>query len=149
MDHETIQEKLIEYRNGAVSQAEKLEISSHLEKCQECGMVLKAWEQMNPPVLKKHIQQTGEWFVHQTMNRIEALETAEPEPKPRWALPKWLVPVLGYSLAFFLMYLAIEHRELPITTESVLISDVPQNSQWAFSSDSPDTEILSVSQEGL
>ncbi len=149
MDHEILREKLMEYRDEDFPASERDEISGHLKNCSECQEFLRSWEQIAALSKQGSFKHNGDWFVNQVISRIEALETPHAKPGARWSLPKWLVPVAGYSFALFLMYLAIAHRELPVTMETVLLADVPGNSQWVFSGESPDTEILGVSQEGL
>jgi hypothetical protein len=61
-------------------------------------------------------------------------------------LPEWLFPVLGYSFALFLMFVAIMHWEPTMNntphTEAVLLTSIPQGAQWTYAQEMPEINKL-------
>lgn len=135
MNHEIMKEKVQAFRDAELPQEERTEIEKHLPLCEECRGILKRAEALGAAMMRASADGgPSDVFVRQVMTRLARMD--QPEPAPRGPVfLRWLFPALGYSFALLLMFVAIAHREPYINTESVLLADIPQNSQWAFSSE--------------
>ncbi len=148
MDHQTIKEKLPAFRDPELSEEERREIAIHLPLCEECRVILKQWEVIGTLFAGVLPPASSESFVSGVMSRLTVLEEAKTPAVKRWPVPDWLLPILGYGFAFFLMFLAITHQESTASTESVLLTDVPQMSRWTYSAEPMDVDqLMDVSKE--
>ncbi len=135
MNHEIMKEKVQAFRDAELPQEERAEIETHLPACEECRGILKRAEVLGAALVRASADDgLSEVFVRQVMTRLARMDQPAPAPR-RPAFLNWLFPALGYGFALALMFVAIAHREPYINTESVLLADMPQNSQWAFSSE--------------
>ncbi len=142
MDHHKIKEKLLAFHDPELSNEERQELKNHISQCAECRAIAKRWEMISSTLDRSFSIEPSEAFVNNVMNRLANSEEAQAPTISRWALPKWLFPALGYGFAFFLMFMAISYRELPVNTETVLLSGVPQSSHWTFGAEPPDVNKL-------
>ena len=142
MNHKTLQEMLPVFYDAEFPEPERRIVSEHLAGCESCRNALKRWKAIRASLSGLQLPAaSSEAFVSKVMGRITALEEAsQPEAagEPRWSLPRWLLPALGYGFAFTLMFFAIQYRGVPVNTEAVLLADVPQTSQWTFSTEAAD-----------
>ena len=53
MEHEKIVEALSEYRDGALSAAERESVSRHLSGCADCSAVLADWDRLAKAFLRR------------------------------------------------------------------------------------------------
>jgi len=91
----------------------------------------------------------SESFVNGVMARIETLEKPAPVyVKPVQPVFRWFLPALAYSFAFILMFTAIAIRQTPINADSILLADIPENSQWMVSEDEPVPDEVLTLEEG-
>ena len=142
MNHENIKEKLLAFYDKELLEAERQELKEHVTSCQECAEILKRWEAASSALSKIKLPEESDFFVRRVMNRIDELERpVVPEPKVSW-IPRWVAPVFGYGFAVILMILAISYREPAWSTEAVLIADMPQESQWMFSAEDPESTMF-------
>ncbi len=149
MDHQNIKEKLWAYRDFEISGPEQQEIFTHLQSCRECSFELNRLQTLGTKLKRIALAAPSEFFVRKVMDRLGDLEEAA-KPMLKWAFMDWLLPLTGYAFAFFLMFLAISHREAPVNASAVLLADVPQGAQWTFSSEAPDiNKLLGVQGEDL
>jgi anti-sigma factor RsiW len=98
MEHDHIVEKLSEYRDGALSAAEREPVSRHLKECADCAAVLADWERLSKVFLRRVPAPTTfqtEAFVARVTARLPG---REPSPLARLT-GRWLVPALGLSFA--------------------------------------------------
>ncbi len=131
MNHETLKEKVLAYRDRELAGEELKAVETHLPVCEECRGILKKWETLGGLFSRPVSSGDSEFFVRQVMTRLARREQPAPAVR-RWAFLDWLFPALGYGFAIALMAVAIGQREPLINTESVLLADMPQTSQWAF-----------------
>ena len=149
MDHETIKDNLLTFRDAELPSAQRQEIQAHLQACEDCKNILARWDVAAAEFKQTSLLPASGVFVNNVMGRLAALEKEMPSPAPRrWSFVNWLLPLLGYGLAFFLIFLAISARETSVNTGTVLLADVPQTSQWTFSSEAPDMDQLLGIQKG-
>ena len=144
MNHHELKEKLLVFYDPELPEEERREIAGHLPSCEECRHVLRRWERISN-VLSCGVSastEPSETFVNRVMARLAVLEEAQRPAGSRASFLKWLLPALGYGFAFFLMFLAISQRELPVNTETVLLSDISQASRWTFQPETPDMNLL-------
>ena len=144
MTHEIIKEKLLMADDPELSETERREIGAHLQSCSECSSRLAEWRKMQTVFAGARPLSASGPFVDQVMGRL-ARETGvreEAAAASAWTLPQWLFPALGYGLALLLMIIAIEHQQTSINTGAVLLSEVPQSSQWTFGQEPPDMNQL-------
>lgn len=132
MNHEEVCEKLVEYEMGDLSQTEHCHVEAHLKNCSECSKNLNQLEMIREAYRNQLSAKNAESFVWSVMSRIDELEQPKAVEKKGWSLvlPNWLFPTLGYSFAIVLMFMAIVEREPLVTTEAMLISQMPKSSQW-------------------
>lgn len=143
MNHENIKEKLLAFYDQELPEIERQEIKGHLVSCQECAETLKRWEAVSRAIGKIKLDSDPDFFVRRVMNKIEDLERPAVPELRRSFMPKWAMPVLGYGLAFGLMFLAIAYREQPAwSTEGVLMADLPQESQMLLSDESVESSLF-------
>jgi anti-sigma factor RsiW len=98
MEHETIVEKLSEYRDGALSAADRDAVARHLTECSDCASVLSDWERLSKAFLRRAPAPTPfqtEAFVARVTARLPG---AAPAPFA-WLTGRWLVPAVGLSFA--------------------------------------------------
>ena len=134
MNHEIMKEKVLIYRDRELAVQERKEIEGHLPACEECRGILKRWNRFGGLFSRAALPGDSEAFTRRVMARL----ARQDEPAlalRRWAFLDWLFPTLGYGFAIALMAVAIAHREPFVSAESVLLADMPQNSQWAFTSE--------------
>jgi len=108
MQHEKIVEALSEYRDGALSAAEREAVARHLGGCAECSGVLADWERLSKAFFRPSPAPTAfqtEAFVARVTARLPG---SAPAPL-QWLTGRWLVPALGLSLAL----LAFTFRPYP------------------------------------
>ena len=101
MQHEVIKEILLSLGDGELDQTETELITSHMNDCAECRAVFKRWELIRSAFSAVSMPEPFEEFINQTMNRIAALEKPVHEPR-EWALPRWLLLLIGYGFAIIL-----------------------------------------------
>ena len=98
MEHEHVVEKLSEYRDGALSAADRGAVSSHLIECADCSAVLADWDRLAKAFLRRAPAPTPfqtEAFVARVTAR---LPDAAPSPIA-WLTGRWFVPAVGLSFA--------------------------------------------------
>lgn len=98
MEHDNIVEKLSEYRDGALSAADRGTVSRHLTECSDCEAVLADWERLSKAFLRREPAPTPfqtEAFVARVTARLPG---AAPAPFA-WLTGRWLVPAVGLSFA--------------------------------------------------
>lgn len=154
MNHKKIQEKLSAFREGELEGRERQEIAGHLSQCGECRLRLEQWGRIRAVLSQAAVTGDGENFVEQTMVRLQALDReAAPAFRVSFQLPKWLYPAVGYAFALMMVFVAIIAREpilnVEANTETVLLSDVPQDAQWTFSGETPGINELFEVKEGV
>lgn len=156
MKHSEIQDKLFFLQDPELPETERAEILMHIQSCESCRGTSSRWKSVQLQFQKQELPQYSERFVRKVMDRLEALENPPApvySPAPSRGIFARMLPVFGYGLAFFLMFLAISYRESatghesPVNIEDVLLSDVPQSSKWTFSAEPPDTNNLLPTQE--
>ena len=149
MNHEAVKDKLLAFQDAELPEEERREIAAHLGSCEACRGVLKQWELIGAMLAGAVSAEPSRAFVGRVMNRLAALEEAQTARAPLLPFPRWFLPAIGYAFAFFLMFLAISHppearlaasgpRAAAVNTETVLLADIPQTSQWTFSAEPAD-----------
>lgn len=151
MNHDQIKEKIYSFYDDELSPVEKNELEIHLKSCGECSGLLKQWEQTRQSFSKAAAPAASENFIASVMGRIEELEAPDERPERGWSLPDWLFPSLGYSVAVALIFVAVNVNQpsFASTTESVLLSDVPDSAQWAFSNETSQSAPLLDAEEEI
>ena len=123
MKHEIIVEKLSEYRDGALSAAERLEVSRHVSDCDDCAAVLADWERLTKIFFRRSplpAPVATEAFVARVMAR---LPEAAPEPFA-WLFGRWLVPALSVSFAILVLsFQAYPHFDQSDPAGALLTAD--------------------------
>ena len=114
MDHVQVKQKLLEWRDGTLVEAERREIADHLRQCAGCWQFGQRWESIAELFSEKPSMETSEFFIQQVMERVRRPEPVRLLPKPIW----WWVPVLAPSLVLLLMAL-IGSRPV-VSTETLL-----------------------------
>lgn len=140
MEHQSVREKLLLYKDAENIDPQD-EIFRHLEGCEECRAFQSRLEKIQNRLSSVSLKPSPA-FVYKVMDRLEKEHAAKPAKASSRPALKWLFPTLGYAFAIVLMFEVILHQEIPVTTESVLLSDIPQEAQWSFVAQSPDTENL-------
>lgn len=141
MNHERMKEKLQAFRDRELAETEREEMAQHLSFCGECRGTLRRWELFSSALLRVASPESSEAFTGGVMARLADLEAPGPMAR-RGFFPDWLLPALGYGFALALMVIAITHREPFVTTETLLMAEIPQNSQWAFSPEPAGTNTI-------
>ena len=98
MKHEDIVERLSEYRDGALSAADREAVSRHLDECSDCAKVLSDWEGLAKAFLRRPPAPTlfqTEAFIARVTARLPG---AAPSALERLT-GRWFVPALGFSFA--------------------------------------------------
>ena len=98
MKHEQIVEALSEYRDGALSAADRETVSRHVADCADCARVLADWESLSGVFFRRSPAPTAfqtEAFVARVTARLPA---AAPSPLA-WLTGRWFVPALSFSFA--------------------------------------------------
>ncbi len=139
MNHDYLKDKLFFYKDPETPENERREIADHLKTCEECRRALALWEKASTALRQVRLEPSAA-FTDRVMGRLEDLERAA-APVPEETKPSfldWLLPALGYAFAAGLMVVAVSHREIPVSTEGLLLTSLPQKSQWALSVEGPD-----------
>ena len=139
MDHRHIEEKILEFFDGELGESERRGIEAHLPQCAECTGALERWRRIRTALATATVCRPSGEFVNQVMERLAGPVQEEETATVRF-FPgvKWLMPALGYAFALMMMFFAIAQREPIINTETMLLSNIPQKSQWAFSAENPE-----------
>ena len=138
MNHQSWKEKIACFHDPELPESERREIAEHLSACEECTGLLKQWKNLRTSFKTVSLPQSSGFFVNAVMGRLADLESPREAEPAKPSVLNWLLPAIGYAFAFCLMFVAISQREAPINTSAVLLSDVPQSSQWTFSAEPPD-----------
>ncbi|MDE2141059.1 MAG: zf-HC2 domain-containing protein [Elusimicrobia bacterium] len=121
MEHERIAGKLSEYRDGALSPAERDEVSRHLSGCADCAAELADWGALSAAFLRRPAPPAPfqtEAFVSRVMARLPA-ESAEPFAR---LLSRWLAPALGLGFAALAFSFSPYVRDAGLDPAAALIS---------------------------
>lgn len=149
MEHQEIRERLLAFRDMELPEGERRDIAFHLETCAECRGVFSRWERAGSALRRTPLPAASEEFVSRVLGRIEAMEEPAEEPVTAgWQLPRWIVMGLGYAFGVFLMFIAIANRQPVLNADSVLLSEMPQHTQWAAAYENPDAgQMFGMSKE--
>ena len=144
MNHESIKENLLAFRDPEMPEEERCEIAPHIPLCGECREILKRWEMISVSLANTAFAKPSESFVNNLMHRLGTAKEVGAPTVHRRSLPHWLVPALMYGFAFFLMFEAIARQDTltNTNTDEVLLAGVPEASHWAFSTEPPDMNNL-------
>ncbi len=133
MNHEEIKAKALEFFDRDLGSAEKQEIENHLRACPECRTFFGEWERVHALLGSLKNPAPSEKFVLNVMSQIEEISAPAAGPAKSWQWPSWLSLTLGYGIAAVLMIVVLNQPTFAATTtESVLLSEVPESAQWAF-----------------
>lgn len=150
MNHQNLKDKLFLYNDPELAEAEREELTSHLSECGECRNLLGQFNSIQKTFPKISSSHSSETFVNQVMNKVAALESDQPSRAFQIPLPRWVFPALGYGFALFLMFVAVTHQHVPVNAETVLLTDMPEESQWMVLSDLPNVDqLVEVSREDV
>ncbi len=142
MNHNELKDKIYFYRDPETPENERREIADHLKTCEDCRRTLKLWEKASSALKQTQLQPSAA-FADRVMARLEERERAALAPEePKASFLDWLLPALGYAFAAGLMMVAVSSREIPVSTEGMLMASLPQKSQWTLSSEGPDVGSL-------
>lgn len=108
MDHDRIKDKLSEFYDRELPEAETREIERHLAGCQECRAYLERRALVSSRLFSTPPVSTSGAFVGRVMAGLE--------PRPA-VLVKWFAPAVGIA-AMLLLSLVPAHQNL--STESLL-----------------------------
>ncbi len=138
MNHELMQEKIWTLDDPELSLQERQEIEQHLTSCSDCAGKIAQLNSLQSR-LKDFKLNENPAFTFKVMERLHEKTGGKlSQGSLLGFIPKWILPALGYGFAFFLMWSAIETRQPWITTQSVLLADVPAQAQWQYTQESPD-----------
>jgi anti-sigma factor RsiW len=151
MDHQKIQALLLTTDSPELSPEERREVAAHLQACRDCGGLAARWERIHGMFAHVSAVPPPPGMADKIMKRLADLEASDVEPQAvRRPWVQWLFPTLGYAFAFLLMFVAIAHWEPYLkanpTTETVLLSSIPQGDQLFFAKDPPEVNHLYVTQ---
>ena len=104
MEHEEIIQKLPEFIDGELSETEMASIEKHLAGCEGCCRALAGWRMAVKAFFAtpRHTsRESTEALVREVMVRLPAA----PSARSWFEIPdlRWLVPVVGFSVAVFLL----------------------------------------------
>ena len=98
MEHDKIVERLSEYRDGALSAAERESVSSHLAGCADCSRILADWERLSKAFFARPPAPTA-FHTEAFVARVTARLPGTAASPLAWLTGRWLVPALGLSFA--------------------------------------------------
>jgi anti-sigma factor RsiW len=152
MNHKQIQNHLSAFCDGHLPEDPMREVADHLRHCGECRSRVEYWRRTGSVFSGMVVDGQSENFVDRVMARLaEPERRAAPAFRVSFDLPKWVYPAMGYAFAVVLVFAAILAREpvLPIeaNTETVLLTDIPEEAQWTFSGGVPDVNVLFEGEE--
>jgi anti-sigma factor RsiW len=98
MKHDQIIESLSEYRDGALSAAEREKVSSHLAGCADCSRLLADWERLSKAFFARPPAPTA-FQTEAFVARVTARLPGAADSPFAWLTGRWLVPALGLSFA--------------------------------------------------
>jgi hypothetical protein len=151
MDHQKIQTLLLTLDFPGLSPEEHRKAMAHIQECAECRGLFVRWERIQGVLSSAGAVTAPEGMVHKVMGRLADLEADAGEPAAIFRpLPQWLYPSLGYAFAFLLMFVAIAHWEPYLnaspSTETVLLSSIPQGEQSFYAQEPPEIDHLFIAQ---
>ncbi len=141
MDHRTIQDKLFLLGDGELPENERRILLSHLNDCGECATLILQWRKVQETLGPASLPEPSEVFVYSVLDRLEPHRAPEPIFNPQ-RLAGWLLPRLSLGLTAILVTLMLIRPQTVIATESLLLARSPEGSDWEFSRESPDVELL-------
>ncbi|MDD5085242.1 MAG: zf-HC2 domain-containing protein [Candidatus Omnitrophica bacterium] len=149
MTHKRIKDRLLNFHDRELTGEERREITEHIKTCGECRLALERWELISGALRRSTLEKSSKGFVESVMERIPLPQQAIPVPR-RKLVPNWLIPALGYGFAILFVFAAVSYRYPTVTTENILLADVPQASQWIFSPELPETtKLLGITKEDV
>ena len=138
MEHEEIISKLPAYADGDVPEPERGAIARHLADCETCRQELEQWVNSVKVFFTPRQDSTEsiEVLVQAVMARLPAPE--QPARRSGLVMPdlRWLIPIMGFSLAAFMLSFFPYLRENAAAVEPVLgNSDAKVLSIWLEAKD--------------
>ncbi len=159
MDHQAIREQLLALHDAELPEAERSEIVRHLKLCAECRQIAGRWALTRKALAAALGMSDSEAFVGRVMRGLEPSTDAAVGREPsglrglvgRWRLPGWLMPELGVGLAALLFVLvAPQSPAASVSTEAILLAEVPEEARWAYAAEAPDVgAVLDVGWEEI
>ena len=138
MDHDTINERLMEWHDGALPAEVRREVEAHVAGCAECLAAATQWQRTARALFQAPDVQTSEAFVQRVMERIAALEISR-QAIPWAARIRWLAPAVGLAGLLLLMLGPSDH---PVSIETLLLTSGRDSAptQLALASEPPTTD---------
>ncbi len=99
MEHNWVQERLADFEEGRLPDAQMRSVLQHLEECPECREALQQWQQTRQSVAALVTPAPSELFIDRVMARVESLPV---RVKP-W-VPEWLYPEVGIAVAATILF---------------------------------------------
>ena len=138
MDHDWFRERLLDFQDAELSEDERRQVFRHAEGCPVCRERLEQWKQTRRILSEISGTVSSEVFVSRVMTEVQG------NPVPRrgtgWRrrfavlrVPEWLYPEIGLAaaaLALFMLSLLQQETPLAVSSETLLLSRLPQDSQW-------------------
>ena len=143
MNHPYFEDQLAEFFDGELAESRRAEVEAHLSGCEECRVMLERWSKIKSAFISAPVGRSSAEFIDGVMDRLAApVEQEQDYSRKTFPGLKWLMPALGYAFALTVMFFAIAGRQpiYAVNTENMLLSDIPQKSQWAFSAEIPEPE---------
>jgi len=154
MNHKKAEKILSVFYDFELSEKEHLEVAEHAEVCKSCQFTLKQLEGISAVFSRSAALQPSESFTNRFIDHLAHLEISVKKVGQRFSfLNDLFFPLAGYSFALLLMITAVMHWEPYMAsgktiTESMLLTNIPQETQWSFSQEKPEmTNLLATKEE--
>ena len=154
MNHKKAEKILSVFYDFELSEKEHLEVAEHVDVCKSCQFALKHFEGISAIFSRSAVLHPSESFTNRFMERLAHLEVPVKKVGQRFSfLNDLFFPLAGYSFALLLMITAVMHWEPYMAsgktiTESMLLTNIPQETQWAFFQEKPEmTNLLETKEE--
>ena len=104
MNHDRLQELVFSLYDGELSgKPEKRQAEEHLAACPDCRKLYDDWAQSSKVFLPKPFVESSEFFVRQTMAKIEVLGRPSRRVLRAETLLRWLLPAAGFAVIWLAM----------------------------------------------
>ena len=130
MNHDQIKSKLYEFSDTAITQAEALEVSEHLQSCHECQTELEQWKKISRTLFRPHDFQVPINFSERIMNQIiQKHAEGSVDQRTAWlellGLPRWEIITALTVFILVVIYSVMPHSVVQGTSanlDAILLS---------------------------
>ncbi len=142
MDHDWFRERLLDLQDAELPEEERRQVLRHAENCPACREQLEHWKQTRRVLSEIAGPAPSEAFVGRVMTAVQGVPSPQREEwRGRYSVlrvPEWFYPEIGLAaaaLALFMLSLFQQEAPLSVSSEVLLLSRMPQDSQWVSRSE--------------